>query len=210
MDIEDFFGCSSPILMLIHERSCFTTHQDWEESIRLFLPLLDEYSYFFLQIRNKMHLSNQEYHSMISTMPFHPRILINIPSIFNSSLRRHRTEQELGSIGISASIHSLEKGRQYQAQYQFFQFGPIFSPISKEGQGCGLVALSTIVNQLQKPIVAVGGITQQNLFQVLDCSVFGVGVIGSILHEKDPIGTAKEFLGLIQRYNNVNNNPQKR
>ena len=204
MDVADFFECSSPILMLIHERSCFTTHRDWEESIRLFLPLLEENSCFFIQIRNKMHLSEQECQGIVSTIPFHPRILINIPSMAGCVFRRHRTECELGSIGISASIHSLEKGRQYQTQYQFFQFGPIFSPISKEGQGCGLVALSTIVKQLQKPIVAVGGITQQNLFQVLDCSVFGVGVIGSILQKKNPVATAKDFLILMQKYNDAN------
>ena len=51
-------------------------------------------------------------------------------------------------------------------QYQFFQFGPIYQPISKAGVGLGLSAIDPfIVNRLK--IVVVGGVTLLNLHQIL-------------------------------------------
>ena len=51
-------------------------------------------------------------------------------------------------------------------QYQFFQFGPIYQPISKAGVGLGLSAIDPFVNRLK--VVAVGGITLSNLHQILE------------------------------------------
>ena len=200
MDINTPFGCTFPILILIHERSCFATQQDWTTSILSFLPLLDEYPCFLLQIRNKTPLAKEEATHLLSLLPFHSRIIINIPSIEICSFARHRTEKELGLLGISASIHSIEKAQQYQTQYQFMHFGPVFEPISKVSEARGLDALSKLSKEVQIPIIAVGGITEQNIRQILDLSVAGVGIIGSILQSKEPLITTKKFLNMIQDY----------
>ena len=72
----------------------------------------------------------------------------------------------------------------FQEQYQFFQFGPIYQPISKEGVGRGVSAIDPFVENRLK-VVAVGGITLLNLHQILEKGVLGVGVIGSILNSKN-------------------------
>ena len=171
----------SPVLVVIHGRSCFSSCKKWTDSIDAFLPLLDDNANLILQIRNKSASAQSDFISLEDKLPSHPRILINIPSLQQTNYGRHRTENEIGASGISVSVHSVEMAVKFREQYQFFQFGPIYQPISKEGVGLGLSAIDPFVENRLK-IVAVGGITLLNLHQILEKGVLGVGVIGSILN----------------------------
>ena len=189
----------SPLLVVIHERSCFSSCEKWHDSIFKFLPLLKNNSNLILQIRNKSTLALSEFVHLEDKLPLHPRILINIPSLQHTHYPRHRTENEIGTSGISASVHSVQIAMKFREQYQFFQFGPIYQPISKIGVGLGLSAIDPfVVNQLK--IVVVGGVTLLNLHLILQKRVLGVGVIGSILKSTNPIDTTVKFLHELQKY----------
>ena len=189
-----------PLLVIIHERSCFSSCEKWIDSIFKFLPLLKNHSNLILQIRNKSTSALSEFVHLEDKLPLHPRILINIPSLQHTHYCRHRTENEIGTPGISASVHSVEMAMKFREQYQFFQFGPIYQPISKAGVGLGLSAVDPfVVKQLK--IVVVGGVTLLNLHQILAKGVLGVGVIGSILKSTNPIDKTVQFLHELQKYN---------
>ena len=191
----------APVLVVIHERSCFSSCKKWTESIAAFLPLLHDNANLILQIRNKSASAESDFVSLEDKLPSHPRILLNIPSLQQTNYRRHRTENEIGSSGISVSVHSVEMAVKFREQYQFFQFGPIYQPISKAGVGLGLSAIDPFVANRLK-VVAVGGITLSNLHQILEKGAFGVGVIGSILNSKKPIETTMKFLHELQLHKN--------
>ena len=189
----------SPLLVVIHERSCFSSYEKWHDSIFKFLPLLKNNSNLILQIRNKSTSALSEFVNLEDKLPLHPRILINIPSLQHTHYPRHRTENEIGTSGISVSVHSVEMAMKFREQYDFFQFGPIYQPISKTGVGLGLSAIDPFIDH-QLKIVVVGGVTILNLHQILQKGTLGVGVIGSILKAQNPIDQTLEFLYELQKY----------
>jgi hypothetical protein len=199
-EVEIQYSFQHPILVLIHERSCFPSFQEWKDSILTFIPLLSSHTNFVIQIRNKLPLANSEFYMLSKVLPLHPRILVNVPSLSKTHLRRHRTEKEIEIVdGVSASVHSLDLALRFQNHYRFFQFGPIYQPISKTGIAVGLSKILPFIRNNIK-VVVVGGITLSNIDEVLEQNIFGVGIIGSILLSENPYDKAIAFLEILQAH----------
>lgn len=50
------------------------------------------------------------------------------------------------------------------------------------------------------PIVAIGGITCDDVVSIMDCGVSGIAVSGGILNAEDPVKETEKFLNLLYRY----------
>ena len=73
--------------------------------------------------------------------------------------------------------------------------GPIFPTGSKSdaSEPMGLNTLKEIINKTNLPVVAIGGISIDNIFELFKLGVSGVAVISAILNENNPIENFKKM-----------------
>jgi thiamine-phosphate pyrophosphorylase len=91
---------------------------------------------------------------------------------------------------IGVSCHSVEEVRQAEqegADYVFF--GPVFDPISKRPEllARGLGALSRAAMSVQIPVVALGGITAENMRACISNGAAGVAGISLYQSVRRPV-----------------------
>jgi thiamine-phosphate pyrophosphorylase len=100
---------------------------------------------------------------------------------------------------IGVSTHSLKQAIKVQdAGADYIGFGPVFSTSTKDaGRPKGIRALSEIKRHIQIPVVAIGGITRENVKEVLDAGADAVAVISGILSGNIKINV-KKFLSNIK------------
>lgn len=102
---------------------------------------------------------------------------------------------------IGYSAHALNEALCAQADgADMVTFGPVFHTPSKAGYGlpCGVEKLSEAVRVLNIPVVALGGIKTENIFEVLPSGCRGVAVISAILAAADPRDSATALLRKIE------------
>lgn len=89
---------------------------------------------------------------------------------------------------LGCSVHSVEEARQAQAAgASYVTFGHIFPTKSKPGlPPQGTDALFQVVQSVSIPVLAIGGITAENIDLVLATGCAGIAVIGAISDDKDP------------------------
>ena len=103
---------------------------------------------------------------------------------------------------IGASAHSEDEARQAAAEgADFVVFGPVYDTPSKRqyGQPQGLAALRQVVMAVDRPVIAIGGITPERVREVLAAGAVGVAVISSILGAERPADATKAFLDALGR-----------
>jgi thiamine-phosphate pyrophosphorylase len=84
----------------------------------------------------------------------------------------------LGTFLAGASTHSLEAALANEKQgADYLVFGPVFETPSKAGPWQGLQQLEKVCRSISVPVVAIGGITQENAQQCLDHGAAGVAAI---------------------------------
>lgn len=91
-----------------------------------------------------------------------------------------------GVIGVS--VHSVEEAIEAQrANADYVTFGHVFGSESHRGLAPkGVRALARVVDALDIPVVAIGGIDATNVDLVLETGCAGVAVIGAVLQSDDP------------------------
>ncbi len=104
---------------------------------------------------------------------------------------------------IGTSVNTLEQGIAAQANplIDYFGTGPIFPTQSKEDPKpvVGVDFVSTIrAHGIDKPIVAIGGVTAQTAEELRRRGANGVAVISAITQSADIAKTVKELLGNAQ------------
>lgn len=88
-----------------------------------------------------------------------------------------------GSAGSIADLIAVEReGADYAG------FGHVFATATKakEGKPVGLETLAETVRSVGIPVIAIGGITQDNLPGVMAAGAWGVAVIGAVCGADDP------------------------
>lgn len=89
-------------------------------------------------------------------------------------------------LGVSATDYqeSVDLGTTDAA---YLGVGPIFATISKDdaSPAIGSTALVRICRDLRKPVVAIGGINEDNLRNVIEAGAAGVAVISAVTHAAD-------------------------
>src|SRR3989339_448971 len=95
---------------------------------------------------------------------------------------------------IGVSTHNRQEALQAQ-EYgaDYITFGPIFDTPSKAGllKPTGVEEIQKLKNEIDLPIVAVGGINEKNVESVLNGGADGIAVISSIMQADNPEATAR-------------------
>lgn len=104
-----------------------------------------------------------------------------------------------GRLMIGRSIHSLESAIQSQNEgADFLLGGTVFkSETHKDSEPNGLHFLTSLKNKIDIPIIAIGGITQDNVSECIKAGANGVAMIRSFSNSKDPENVARNFHRLL-------------
>lgn len=103
---------------------------------------------------------------------------------------------------LGASVHSEAEARDATAQgADFVVFGPVYDTPSKRRYGPpqGLAALETVARAVDRPVLAVGGLTPERVAEALAAGAAGVAVIGAIYAAARPADATKAFLDALGR-----------
>ncbi len=101
---------------------------------------------------------------------------------------------------IGGSASSLEEARKCLLEgADYIGFGPVYPTTSKEDAGPvgGLGLLKQIVEVIPLPIIAIGGISRDNMPRVVQAGVHGIAVISAVCCQKDPAEAAKCLRDLL-------------
>ena len=102
---------------------------------------------------------------------------------------------------IGTSTHSLEQVCEAdETSADYIAFGPIFPTQSKEKPDpvVGLAGLREARKLTRKPLVAIGGITQENAPAVIAAGADSVAVIRDLVQAPDVAQRAREFLRVCE------------
>jgi len=98
------------------------------------------------------------------------------------------------------STHSLEQAQDARdGGADFIVFGPVFTTPSKVAYGPpqGLQQLATIVQSIDLPVIAIGGINVTNLPSVLQEGAYGVAMIRAVLEAAEPEAATRQLRDLL-------------
>ncbi|MCU0594019.1 MAG: thiamine phosphate synthase [Desulfobacterota bacterium] len=95
---------------------------------------------------------------------------------------------------IGGSAATLEEARSCLAEgADYIGFGPVYVTGSKDDAGpvSGAAILKQVVETIPLPIIAIGGITAENVGEVMRAGVYGIAVISAICCQIDPEGATR-------------------
>ncbi len=89
---------------------------------------------------------------------------------------------------IGRSVHSVAEARRAAAEgANYLILGTIFATASKPGrEPAGLALVAEVVAATALPVIAIGGITEENVAATLRAGAWGVAVMSTILTAADP------------------------
>jgi len=105
------------------------------------------------------------------------------------SLPPEEVRRLLGPSGIiGSSVHAVDEAvRAEQAGANYVTFGHVFPSSSKPGlTPRGTEQLAAVVQAVNIPVLAIGGINPSNVDAVLATGCAGIAVIGAIMSQSDP------------------------
>ncbi|MBM7702718.1 thiazole tautomerase (transcriptional regulator TenI) [Bacillus iocasae] len=106
---------------------------------------------------------------------------------------------EFTSLIVGKSVHTLEQAKQAEEERaDYVLFGHVFPSQCKMNQPHqGIEALAKVVKALHIPVIAVGGITHENVRHVLNTGVAGIAVMSGVFMAKQPAEAAKMYQRLL-------------
>ncbi len=113
----------------------------------------------------------------------------------------HKLHQLGLKLGISA-YSDAELVRACALKPSYIAYGPIFPTTSKQmtASAQGIDKLRQVREWVKDPLIAIGGISLEQLPQVLRCNVDGVAVISAINQAIDPQKAAEKLMDVIQHH----------
>ncbi|UII54251.1 thiazole tautomerase TenI [Cytobacillus spongiae] len=118
------------------------------------------------------------------------------------SISTHLVKKKFPTLYVGASIHSVEEALAREKDgADYLIYGHIFPSASKPGLAPrGIKQLEQLVQSVQTPVIALGGIQFENVIEVLSADVAGVAVMSYIWEAKDPIFQVKKLVEKIKEY----------
>lgn len=100
---------------------------------------------------------------------------------------------------LGVSVHSLNGARAAaEAGVDYVTFGHVYPTSSKPGlPPRGVRELAEIVESVDVPVLAIGGINASNVREVLATGASGIAVISTILAAESPESVARELRGAV-------------
>jgi thiamine-phosphate pyrophosphorylase len=89
---------------------------------------------------------------------------------------------------VGRSVHSVEAAVHAEEQSaDFVEVGAVYQTVSKPGvTPAGVELVRAVARAVHVPIVAVGGVTAENVAEVVEAGADGVAVIGAVMDADDP------------------------
>jgi thiamine-phosphate pyrophosphorylase len=109
----------------------------------------------------------------------------------------------MGKKIVGISTHDLDQARAAErAGADYIGFGPMFGTRTKATvyEARGPEMLKQVRGAVRVPIVAIGGITEENVQQVWQAGADSVAIISDILHNDDPGAKVMRILAQRQSY----------
>lgn len=104
---------------------------------------------------------------------------------------------------IGGTANSLDEAQRVAAQpVDYLGVGPVFGTASKGDRAApmlGLDALREIVQAVDKPVIAIGSITADNVASVLETGAHGVAVLSAVVCADDPQAATECIRAAIDR-----------
>ncbi|HSR13157.1 MAG TPA: thiamine phosphate synthase [Thermodesulfobacteriota bacterium] len=104
---------------------------------------------------------------------------------------------------IGGSAGNMEEARRcLEEGADYVGVGPVYTTTSKEdaGPAGGLGLLEEIVKSIPLPVIAIGGITPENVLSILKTGAFGIAVISAVVCRKDPAAAAASLKRVVEDY----------
>ena len=127
--------------------------------------------------------------------------LIDILHLGQSDMDPNKAKQLIGqNIDIGLSITNENQLDNISDCVNYLGVGPIFHTGSKSdaSEPIGSHRLKKIINKTNLPIVAIGGISIDNIYDLFKLGVSGVAVISAILNENSPLENFKKMKNIIK------------
>lgn len=117
------------------------------------------------------------------------------------SLPVERVKRTFKQLVVGKSVHSIEEAEQAERMgCDYLLFGHIYSTNSKPGlPPRGLAALEQIVNSVQLPVIAIGGIRPHHVASIANTGAAGIAVMSGILAAPDSVNAALQYIHAIHR-----------
>jgi thiamine-phosphate pyrophosphorylase len=109
----------------------------------------------------------------------------------------------MGEKIVGISTHNLDQAHAAERNgADYIGFGPMFGSATKVTgyEARGLAMLKQIRGAVRVPIVAIGGITEENVQQVWQAGADSAAIISDILHNDDPGTKVMHILAQRQSY----------
>ena len=122
--------------------------------------------------------------------------LIDILHLGQSDMKPNEAKKMIDkNIEIGLSITNKNQLDNVPYCINYLGIGPIFPTSSKNDSSVpmGLNTLKEIINKTNLPVVAIGGISIDNICELFKLGVSGVAVISAILNENNPIENFKKM-----------------
>jgi thiamine-phosphate pyrophosphorylase len=103
---------------------------------------------------------------------------------------------------IGVSTHSMEEAQNAERLgADFVLFGPVYFTPSKAAFGPpqGSAALKKIVENITLPVYAIGGITPENVREIMSVGTRGIALISAVMAAVDPKSASLMMQTLLQR-----------
>jgi thiamine-phosphate pyrophosphorylase len=111
-----------------------------------------------------------------------------------------------GGFIIGVSVGTVDEAVRAELEgADYVAVSPVFSTASKDGAGPGhgLDALRKIRNTVTVPVIAIGGIGQENAQDVIAAGADGVAVISAVVGSRDITRAARELKAIVRKAKRV-------
>lgn len=103
---------------------------------------------------------------------------------------------------VSRSCHSLEEISRYKGECDYLTLSPIFNSISKQGYmaafGPGQLAAARDSGLIDRRVIALGGVTLENIPRVRELGFGGVAILGDVW-QRMADGSVDEYLASLRK-----------
>ena len=103
---------------------------------------------------------------------------------------------------VSRSCHSLEEISRYKGECDYLTLSPIFNSISKQGYmaafGPGQLAAARDSGLIDRRVMALGGVTLENIPRVKELGFGGVAILGDVW-QRMADGNVDEYLASLRK-----------
>lgn len=169
-----------------------------------------------LRIKNNPHVESEIQQSILLARQYEARLFINDYwelAIRHGAYGVHLGQEDLkeadvekirrAGLRLGVSTHCYDEVTCADAvQPSYIACGPIYHTTSKimSFSPQGIERLKHWRRTLKYPLVAIGGITQERLLDVLETGVDGIALISAITQADDPEGATRQLLTTVNQY----------